>query len=186
MTKFKDAALRVIDNEVRWIPGWGHDRIYNMVQTRSDWCISRQRVWGVPVPAMRCKDCGAFTLTADRIRTLAEKVSGDPEGTSIWWSRPLQDLFGDRALCDHCGSRNVEKDSNILDVWFDSGVSHLAVLNEDFGLSWPCEMYLEGSDQHRGWFQSSLLTSVAIEGRAPYGSVLTHGFILDGKGRKTH
>ena len=184
VTKFKDEALHVIDDAVRWIPGWGHDRIYNMVQTRSDWCISRQRVWGVPVPAMHCKDCGAFTLTADRIRTLAERVNGDPEGTSIWWSRSLQDLFGDRALCDQCGSHNVEKDSNILDVWFDSGVSHLAVLNEDFGLSWPCEMYLEGSDQHRGWFQSSLLTSVAIKGRAPYGSVLTHGFILDGEGRK--
>lgn len=184
VAKFKEEALRVIDNEVRWIPSWGHDRIYNMVESRSDWCISRQRVWGVPVPALRCRDCGEFTLTPELVRALADKVKDDPEGTSIWWSRSLQELFGDRAACSHCGSRNVEKDSNILDVWFDSGVSHMSVLNEDFGLSWPCEMYLEGSDQHRGWFQSSLLTSVAITGRAPYSEVLTHGFILDGEGRK--
>ena len=184
VAKFKDEALKLIDNDIKWIPDWGHDRIYNMVSSRSDWCISRQRVWGVPVPALRCKDCGAFTLTPDRIRMLAEKVKDAPDGTSIWWSESLESLLGDKAVCDHCGSHNVEKDSNILDVWFDSGVSHMSVLNENFGLTWPCEMYLEGSDQHRGWFQSSLLTAVAIKGQAPYKEVLTHGFTLDGEGRK--
>lgn len=181
---FKDEALNVIDNEVRWIPEWGRDRIFNMVSSRSDWCISRQRVWGIPVPAIHCKDCGNFTLTPDRIRMLAEKVKDSPDGSSIWWEESLEDLFGEFAKCDHCGSHNIEKDSNILDVWFDSGVSHMSVLNERFGLSWPCEMYLEGSDQHRGWFQSSLLTAVAIKGHAPYKQVLTHGFTLDGDGRK--
>ena len=184
VAKFKDEALRVIDNEIKWIPEWGHDRIYNMVSSRSDWCISRQRIWGVPVPAIHCKDCGAFTLTPDRIRMLAEKVKDNQDGSSIWWSESLESLFGDKAVCDKCGSHNVEKDSNILDVWFDSGVSHFSVLNERFGLSWPCDMYLEGSDQHRGWFQSSLLTAVSIKNQAPYKQVLTHGFILDGEGRK--
>ncbi|MBR1486535.1 MAG: class I tRNA ligase family protein, partial [Synergistaceae bacterium] len=184
VAKFKDEALNKIDNEIKWIPEWGHDRIFNMVSSRSDWCISRQRVWGVPVPAIHCKDCGAFTLTPDRIRTLAEKVKDSPDGTSIWWRESLENLFGEKACCDHCGSHNVEKDSNILDVWFDSGVSHISVLNENFGLNWPADMYLEGSDQHRGWFQSSLLTSVAIKGQAPYKQVLTHGFTLDGEGRK--
>lgn len=184
VAQFKDEALRIIDEEVKWIPDWGRDRIYNMVSSRSDWCISRQRVWGIPVPAIHCKDCGAFTLTPDRIRMLAEKVKDAEDGSSIWWSESLEELFGDLAKCDSCGSHNVEKDSNILDVWFDSGVSHMSVLNEKFGLSWPCEMYLEGSDQHRGWFQSSLLTATAIKGRAPYKEVLTHGFTLDGEGRK--
>ena len=184
VAKFKDEALDIIDNKVKWIPEWGHDRIYNMVSSRSDWCISRQRVWGVPVPAMHCKDCGAFTLTPERIRILAEKVKDSPDGTSIWWRESLANLFGDLAKCDKCGSHNVEKDSNILDVWFDSGVSHMSVLNERFGLKWPCDMYLEGSDQHRGWFQSSLLTATAIKGEAPYKQVLTHGFTLDGEGRK--
>ena len=114
----------------------------------------------------------------------AEKVKDAEDGTSLWWSESLESLFGDLAKCDHCGSHNVEKDSNILDVWFDSGVSHMSVLNERFGLSWPCDMYLEGSDQHRGWFQSSLLTATAIKGQAPYAQVLTHGFTLDGEGRK--
>ncbi len=184
VSEFKEQALNLIDNEIKWIPDWGRDRIFNMVSSRSDWCISRQRVWGIPVPAIRCKDCGAFTLTPDRIKLLAEKVKTSEDGTSIWWREDLKNLFGDLAKCDHCGSENVEKDSNILDVWFDSGVSHISVLNEKFGLSWPCDMYLEGSDQHRGWFQSSLLTATAIKGHAPYKQVLTHGFTLDGEGRK--
>lgn len=184
VSKFRDKALEVIDGEVRWIPDWGRDRIYNMVRDRSDWCISRQRIWGVPVPALKCRDCGEHSLTPDRIRTFAERVGESPEGSSIWWSRTMDELFGDRAVCDACGSRNVEPDGNILDVWFDSGVTHMAVLNDRFGLSWPTEMYLEGSDQHRGWFQSSLLTAVAVKEHAPYRNVLTHGFILDGEGRK--
>ena len=184
VSQFRERALDVIEQEVRWIPEWGRDRIHNMVRDRSDWCISRQRVWGVPVPALKCRDCGAHSLTPDRVRGFADKVGESPEGSSIWWSRTPEELFGDRAVCDACGSRNVEKDGNILDVWFDSGVTHMAVLNDRFGLSWPTEMYLEGSDQHRGWFQSSLLTAVAVKDHAPYRNVLTHGFILDGEGRK--
>jgi isoleucyl-tRNA synthetase len=186
VSKFRDRALEVIDNEVRWIPEWGHDRIYNMVRDRSDWCISRQRIWGVPIPALRCGDCGQHSLTSERIRRFAEKVGKSPEGCSIWWDKtqtPVA-LFGDLAHCDTCGSRNVSKDSNIIDVWFDSGISHFAVLNTREGHEWPTAMYLEGSDQHRGWFQSSLLTAVAVKNKAPYEQVLTHGFILDGEGRK--
>ncbi|GHV35289.1 isoleucine--tRNA ligase [Synergistales bacterium] len=186
VSRFRDRALEVIDNEVRWIPDWGHDRIYNMVRDRSDWCISRQRIWGVPIPALRCPDCGEYTLTPDRIRRFAEKVKASPEGCSIWWRNDMtpDSLFGDLAVCGACGSRNVVKDNNILDVWFDSGVSSYAVLPNREGHEWPTEMYLEGSDQHRGWFQSSLLAGVAVSDRAPYRQVLTHGFILDGEGRK--
>jgi isoleucyl-tRNA synthetase len=186
VSKFRDRALEVIDNEVRWIPDWGHDRIYNMVRDRSDWCISRQRIWGVPIPALKCKDCGQHSLTSQRIRLFAEKVKNSPEGCSIWWDKEQtpQALFGDLAVCDACGSRNVSKDSNIIDVWFDSGISHFAVLNTREGHEWPTGIYLEGSDQHRGWFQSSLLTAVAVKNQAPYRQVLTHGFILDGEGRK--
>ncbi|MDR1731848.1 MAG: isoleucine--tRNA ligase [Synergistaceae bacterium] len=186
VSKFRERALEVIDNEVRWIPEWGHDRIYNMVRDRSDWCLSRQRVWGVPIPALKCGDCGQHSLTSQRIRIFAEKVKNAPEGCSIWWDKDQtpEALFGSLAVCDACGSHNVSKDSNILDVWFDSGTSHFAVLNTWEGHEWPTEIYLEGSDQHRGWFQSSLLAAVAVKDHAPYRQVLTHGFILDGEGRK--
>jgi isoleucyl-tRNA synthetase len=171
---------------VRWIPEWGRDRIYNMVRDRSDWCISRQRIWGVPIPSLCCSDCGEHSLTSERIRLFAKKVKNSPDGCSIWWDKEKtpHSLFGDLAVCDACGSRNVVKDSDIIDVWFDSGTSHFAVLNTREGHEWPTEIYLEGSDQHRGWFQSSLLTAVAVKDHAPYRQVLTHGFILDGEGRK--
>ncbi|GHS85769.1 isoleucine--tRNA ligase [Synergistales bacterium] len=186
VSRFRDRALDVIDNEVRWIPDWGHDRIYNMVRDRSDWCISRQRIWGVPIPALKCPDCGEYTLTPDRIRRFAALVKASSEGCSIWWKPDMtpDSLFGDLAVCGACGSRNVVKDNNILDVWFDSGASSFAVLPNREGHEWPTEMYLEGSDQHRGWFQSSLLVGVAVRDKAPYRQVLTHGFILDGDGRK--
>ncbi|MDR1048705.1 MAG: class I tRNA ligase family protein, partial [Synergistaceae bacterium] len=186
VSKFRDRALEVIDNEVRWIPDWGHDRIYNMVRDRSDWCISRQRIWGVPIPSLKCKDCGAHSLTSERIRRFAKKVKDSPDGCSVWWDKEQtpQALFGDLAVCDACGSANVAKTSDIIDVWFDSGISHFAVLNTREGHEWPTGIYLEGSDQHRGWFQSSLLTAVAVKDQAPYRQVLTHGFILDGEGRK--
>ncbi|MDR2174869.1 MAG: isoleucine--tRNA ligase [Synergistaceae bacterium] len=186
VSRFRDRALEVIDNEVRWIPEWGHDRIYNMVRDRSDWCISRQRIWGVPIPSLSCSDCGAHSLTSGRIRRFSEKVRNSPDGCSIWWDgkRTPEAIFGELAVCDACGSKNVVKDTDIIDVWFDSGTSHFAVLNTREGHEWPTEIYLEGSDQHRGWFQSSLLTAVAVKDRAPYRQVLTHGFILDGEGRK--
>ncbi|MDR2522676.1 MAG: isoleucine--tRNA ligase [Synergistaceae bacterium] len=183
VSKFRDKALEVIE-DVRWIPDWGRDRFRNMVRDRSDWCISRQRIWGVPIPSLLCGDCGAHSLTSARVRLFAEKVKNAPKGCSIWWEQTPQELFGDLAVCDACGSRNVSKDGDIIDVWFDSGVSHFVVLNTRPGHVWPTGIYLEGTDQHRGWFQSSLLTAVAVKGQAPYRQVLTHGFILDAEGRK--
>ena len=186
VSDFKTRALECIDNEIKFIPAWGHDRIYNMVRDRSDWCISRQRVWGVPIPALVCEDCGEFKLTGELIRVFADKVRNSPEGCTLWWKHTPQELFGSLSTCSKCGSNNIRKDSNIIDVWFDSGCSHLSVLEskEWPELEWPCTLYLEGADQHRGWFQSSLLISVAVRGRAPYKEVLTHGFTMDGEGRK--
>ena len=185
VSKFKEQALSCIDKEVEWIPAWGKDRITNMVRDRSDWCISRQRIWGVPIPAFYCKDCGKVILTGDRIRAVAKLVK--VKGSNYWWEAAPAELLGDLAVCPDCGSHDIEKEKDIMDVWFDSGCSHRAVLENHEKwpeLHNPSEMYLEGSDQHRGWFQSSLLTSVATRGVAPYKHVLTHGFIVDDKGRK--
>ena len=184
VSAFKEKALASID-EVRWVPSWGKDRIRNMVRDRSDWCISRQRIWGVPIPAFYCEECGEIILTPDRIRAVSQKVK--EEGSNTWWSSTPEQLLGDLACCPKCSSRAIRKEKDIMDVWFDSGSSHRAVL-ENHGewpeLRWPADMYLEGSDQHRGWFQSSLLSSVATKGTAPYKEVLTHGFIVDGEGKK--
>ncbi len=185
VSKFKERALQCIDREVEWVPAWGKDRISNMVRDRSDWCISRQRVWGVPIPAFYCKDCGEVILTPDRTRSVADKIR--TKGSNYWWEADPATLLGDLACCPKCSGKNIEKEKDTMDVWFDSGCSHKAVLeNRDVwpDLHTPAEMYLEGSDQHRGWFQSSLLTSVATRDRAPYKTVLTHGFIVDGQGKK--
>jgi isoleucyl-tRNA synthetase len=178
---FRDEALKCID-EVKWIPDWGKDRISNMVRDRSDWCISRQRTWGVPIPAFYCDDCDEVIITSDRVRRVADKIR--EHGSNCWWTMTPEELVGDLAVCPKCGSRHLRKDSDIMDVWFDSGTSHSAVLENWEDLSWPADMYLEGSDQHRGWFQTSLLNSVATRGKAPYRMVLTHGFIMAGDGRK--
>ncbi|QTX33724.1 isoleucine--tRNA ligase [Aminithiophilus ramosus] len=179
---FREQTLSIIDNEVQWVPEWGHDRIANMVRDRSDWCISRQRTWGVPIPAFYCEKCGELILTSDRIRRVQAAVATG--GADIWWTASPQELLGDLASCPHCGGTELRKERDIMDVWFDSGVSHLAVLETRPELHWPADLYLEGSDQHRGWFQTSLLTSVATRGKAPYKAVLTHGFIVDGEGKK--
>ncbi len=179
---FRENALKTIENDVRWIPDWGKDRIFNMVRDRSDWCISRQRIWGVPIPAFYCNDCGKPILTEDRIRAVQALVV--EQGCSAWWRMSPEELLGDLCVCHHCGSSNLRKETDIMDVWFDSGTSHAGVLKTRPELKWPADMYLEGSDQHRGWFQTSLLTSVGMYGRAPYEQVLTHGFIMDGEGRK--
>lgn len=181
VSEFRDAALESIRN-VRWIPEWGEERITNMVRDRSDWCVSRQRIWGVPIPAFYCDDCGETLLTGECVRRVAERVR--KEGSDCWWLHTPEELLGDLAVCPKCGSRKLSKESNIMDVWFDSGSSHAAVLDNWPDLSWPADMYLEGSDQHRGWFQTSLLNSVATRGTAPYRAVLTHGFIMDGEGKK--
>jgi isoleucyl-tRNA synthetase len=178
---FREKALEEIDN-VQWIPGWGKERISNMVRERSDWCISRQRIWGIPIPAFYCQDCGSLVLTGDRVRAVQEQVR--THGSNFWWTAPPEELLGDLAFCPKCNGKHLVKDRDIMDVWFDSGISHVGVLETREDLRWPADLYLEGSDQHRGWFQTSLLTSVAVKDKAPYKAVLTHGFIVDGDGRK--
>lgn len=181
VARFRAQALEEI-GRVQWVPSWGEDRIANMVRERSDWCISRQRVWGIPIPAFTCETCNALVLTADRIRRVQDHVRR--HGSDIWWNAAPETLLGDLAICPSCGGHRLRKETDIMDVWFDSGVSHLAVLEQRPELSWPADLYLEGSDQHRGWFQTSLLTSVATRNAAPFSTVLTHGFIVDGDGRK--
>ncbi|MFZ3055755.1 MAG: isoleucine--tRNA ligase, partial [Smithella sp.] len=169
-------------NEVQWIPSWGRDRIYGMVENRPDWCISRQRLWGVPITVFYCAKCKNEVMTKEIIDHLVELV--DKGGADVWFEKEPKDLMPKHTTCPHCHGTEFTKELNILDVWFDSGVSHAAVLEKRPNLSSPCDMYLEGSDQHRGWFHSSLLESVGTRGRAPYKSVLTHGFVVDGEGKK--
>ncbi|MCX8037120.1 MAG: isoleucine--tRNA ligase [Candidatus Sumerlaeia bacterium] len=180
----RDRALEAIDREVEWIPAWGRDRIYNMVEMRPEWCLSRQRSWGVPIPAVHCDDCGDATLDLAVIDRLIAIVAR--EGTNAWFQRPIADFLPDGWACPKCGSRRVEAGKDILDVWFDSGSSHIACLEKDPRLGSPAALYLEGSDQHRGWFQASLLIAIATRDRAPFRTVLTHGFTVDEKGEAMH
>jgi len=179
-----DLLKKTVENihKVAWVPAWGKDRILGMMENRPDWCISRQRAWGVPIIAFSCKQCGELLLDRKVVEHVADIV--EKEGADAWFIRPTAELLNPSAACKKCGSREFGKEMDILDVWFDSGVSHAAVLKQRKELSWPADLYLEGSDQHRGWFQSSLLTSVATTGRAPYNTVLTHGFTVDGSGKK--
>ncbi len=174
-------ALEAV-NGVQWLPEWGRERIYGMIENRPDWCISRQRTWGVPITAFTCADCGEAVID----HRIAEKAAAwmETEGADAWFDRDAEDFTPDGLACAACGSKSFEKVTDILDVWFDSGVTHAAVLEADPELSWPADLYLEGSDQHRGWFHSSLLASVGTRGRAPYGTVLTHGYVVDADGRK--
>lgn len=178
---FRNKALQAID-EVKWIPGWGRDRIYNMVRDRSDWCISRQRTWGVPIPIFYCNDCGHIIVNQQTIERISEIFA--EEGSDAWFAREASDLLPDGFVCPQCQGTDFSKEKDTMDVWFDSGSSHMAVLAANPQLRWPADLYLEGSDQHRGWFNSSLSTAVAVRGRAPYETVLTHGFIVDEKGHK--
>jgi len=169
-------------NRVTWIPVWGKERIFGMVSNRPDWCISRQRSWGVPITLIICKDCESLINDAKLFDKIVELVM--QHGADIWFTLDLADLLGKDYKCPSCGGSSFTKEMDILDVWFDSGVSHSAVLERDSRLSWPADLYLEGSDQHRGWFQSSLLASVGTRQTAPYKTVLTHGFTVDGQGKK--
>lgn len=177
---FRDAALKAIEG-VQWIPSWGESRIHNMVNERHDWCISRQRVWGVPIPVFYCADCGEHVINEETIKSVADMFA--KEGSDAWWAHEAEELLPAGFKCK-CGCSKFTKETDIMDVWFDSGSSHRAVAAQRPELGWPVAMYLEGSDQHRGWFQSSLLTSVATTGKAPYEAVLTHGYVVDGEGRK--
>lgn len=168
--------------KVTWIPSWGKDRIYGMVLNRPDWCISRQRSWGVPITLIKCKGCGELTREAEVFERIIK--SFEENGADIWFKKKAEEFLPPEYACKECGSRSFSKEMDILDVWFDSGVSHAAVMERDEKLGWPADMYLEGSDQHRGWFQSSLLVSVGTRDRSPYRTVLTHGFVVDGQGKK--
>jgi isoleucyl-tRNA synthetase len=177
----RKSALKSI-NEVTWIPPWGRDRIYGMVENRPDWCVSRQRAWGIPITVFYCSSCKQPLIhqeTIDHVASLFEE-----KGADIWFEMEANQLLPQGAQCAQCGGEDFTKEMDILDVWFDSGVSYAAVLEKQKDLEFPASLYLEGSDQHRGWFHSSLLTSVGTRGCAPYRSVLTHGFFVDGEGKK--
>lgn len=177
--QFRSEMLDAI-KQVKWIPGWGIDRITGMVADRGDWCISRQRIWGVPIPVFYCS-CGETIASEETISHVAGIFR--EEGSNAWYARETHELLPEGYTCPKCSGTEFRKEMDIMDVWFDSGVSHAAVLSRD-GLSWPADLYLEGSDQHRGWFQSSLSTAIAALEKAPYKAVLTHGFVVDGDGRK--
>ena len=179
---FKDEAIKAIEG-VKWIPEWGEERIKNMVSMRSDWCISRQRRWGVPIPMLYCEDCGATIVNDATIKATADMFRA--ESSDAWYSKDASEFIPADVKCE-CGCNKFRKEMDIFDVWFDSGVTHAAVLQERPELSWPADLYLEGCDQYRGWFQSSLLTSVATTGQAPYKAVCTHGWVVDGKGEQMH
>ena len=178
---YRQEALKAIDEQVQWIPKWGHDRIYNMIADRGDWVISRQRAWGVPIPIYYCDHCGEHIINDDTISSLQEWFA--KEGSNAWWAHEAKELLPAGFTCPSCGHDSFHKETDIMDVWFDSGSSWSGVLEQN-GMDIPCAMYLEGSDQHRGWFNSSLLTGIATRGHAPYNAVLTHGFVVDGEGRK--
>ena len=182
---FRDKALKAVD-DTTFYPAWGHDRLYNMIRDRQDWCISRQRSWGVPIPAFYCDDCGKYVITHETTQKVVDIV--EKEGSDAWWKYSAEELLPEGFTCPHCGGHHFHKEKDIMDVWFDSGSTWNGVLKnpreEWKGATYPCDLYLEGSDQHRGWFHSSLLTSVAVNGHAPYKAVLTHGFTMDGEGRK--
>lgn len=177
---FRDDVLKAIKT-VTWHPDWGEDRMSEMIKGRNDWCISRQRTWGVPLPIFYCKDCGEPYVTEESIKKIQDVVR--TEGTNAWWAKEAKDLVPEGAKCPKCGCTEFKKETDIMDVWFDSGSTHQSVLVER-GLDYPADLYLEGNDQYRGWFQSSLLTSVAVNGIAPYKEVLCCGFVVDGQGRK--
>lgn len=178
---FKDDACKAIET-VQWIPKWGQDRITSMVRERKDWCISRQRKWGVPIPIFFCKECGEPHIDKDAMQAVADIFR--VKGSDAWYELDASEFLPEGTKCKKCGCTEFEKEKDIMDVWFDSGSSHAAVLKNRDYLNWPADLYLEGADQYRGWFQSSLLTSVATTGGAPYKAVLTHGWVVDGEGRK--
>lgn len=178
---FRELALDAIKN-VGWVPASGENRITAMVKDRTDWCISRQRAWGLPIPVFYCENCNGVLLSEESLETVQSTIR--TYGSDIWWEKEAHELLPAGATCAQCGGHTFRKEKDIMDVWFDSGSSWSGVLSDRDNLRYPADLYLEGSDQHRGWFQSSLLTSIATEEKAPYRKVITHGFVLDESGRK--
>lgn len=183
INNLRNNSLSAVE-EVQWIPSWGKDRIYNMIQGRPDWCISRQRSWGTPIPAFYCKACNKEIYPPEVI-DFVEKLIRE-YGSDVWFERKASELLPPGFVCPECGKGEFEKESSIFDVWFESGVSCEAVCALRKELRWPAELYLEGSDQHRGWFQLSLIPAVATRGKAPYKAALTHGWVLDERGNTMH
>ncbi len=180
---FKEQAKEAARG-VKWMPEWGGDRMLSMIEERADWCISRQRHWGLPIPVFYCEDCGKPICTTDTINTVSELFG--KEGSNCWYEKDAAELLPDGFVCPHCGGKHFTKETDTLDGWFDSGSTHFVVLDGREGMRWPADLYLEGADQYRGWFQSSLLTAVGVKGEAPYRAVLTHGWTVDGEGRAMH
>ena len=176
----RDKILKVLDS-INWVPSSGYERMKAMISSRPEWCISRQRLWGVPIPALKCRQCKEVILNPQVIDTVAEKVK--EQGSAIWFNKPVEEFLGG-FKCLHCGGSEFDKETDILDVWFESGASFFSVVETDPQLSYPADMYLEGSDQHRGWFQASLILSFAKEESPCFKTVLTHGFVVDGEGKK--
>ncbi len=182
---FKDDAVKACE-DVQWLPEWGGERIKQMVRDRADWCISRQRHWGLPIPVFYCEDCKKPICTDETI-DIVSKAFGE-YGSNVWYEKEASELLPDTFVCPHCGGKHFSKETDTLDGWFDSGSSHFAVLHDNEDYKWPADLYLEGADQYRGWFQSSLLTAVGA-GKAPvapYKTVLTHGWVVDGEGKAMH
>ena len=181
---FKDQAVKAIEN-VKWYPAWGEDRMTSMIRERADWCISRQRRWGLPIPVFYCEDCGKPVSTPESIAKISALF--DEFGSNVWFEKEAMELAPEGFTCPHCGGKTFTKETDTLDCWFDSGSTHFASLMHRTPELWPADVYLEGADQYRGWFQSSLLTSVgALDQGAPFKQVLTHGWVVDGQGRAMH
>jgi len=177
----REKALKEIEN-VKWVPTSGKERMKGMLELRPDWCLSRQRLWGVPIPAVKCQKCGNVVLSEDVLKKCAEIFR--EKGSDSWFSLEINNFLPEGFVCPECQTTEFTKEFDILDVWFESGASFFAVLKDNPDLNFPADMYLEGSDQHRGWFQVSLIPSVALESKAPFKTILTHGFVVDGEGRK--
>jgi isoleucyl-tRNA synthetase len=178
---FRETMLEQI-RSIQWTPEWGEVRLHNMIADRGDWCISRQRVWGVPIPIFYCRSCSHPLVNNETIEQVARIF--EKEGSNAWFLKDASELLPSGTVCPECGHSEFRKEQDIMDVWFDSGSSHMAVLEARPELQWPADLYLEGSDQYRGWFNSSLITATAVRGQAPYRGILSHGFTLDGEGRK--
>ena len=179
----KDAAVNSCEH-ISWHPAWGKERMAAMISERNDWCISRQRKWGVPIPIFYCDQCGADIVTPETIQHISDLFR--VHGSNIWFEKTADELVPQGFVCPHCGHTHFSKETDIMDVWFDSGSTHAAVLDERPELAFPADVYLEGGDQYRGWFQSSMLTSIAAKGVAPYKQIITHGWTVDGEGKAMH